>query len=520
MSDYRKLYDVIIVGGGPAGLSAAIYAARAKERVLVIEKNEYGGQIALTAKVCNYPGIKECSGRELTDYMKEQAKSFGAELVYGDIIDMDLDCWVKTIRTKTGEYRALGVILAPGSIPRSAGFEGEKEFKGSGVAYCATCDGQLFGGCDLFVVGGGPAAVEEAIYLTKYAKNITLVVREYDFTCAKRVSDRLQLYPNIKVLFHTEIVKVSGEGTIDTVTLIDHVSGKTWEEKAGENPFGVFVFVGYQPNTAWLPDLLEKDDEGYLITDRENKTNIDGVYAAGDVRQKSLRQVVTAASDGAVAAVALEPLVKKLHMTRNIPSLVEEKESISELTKFEEKAILRLWMDDSPLSKEMEEFFVEHEELKECLILEKHAEGRDDILLPSMEICYGDGRSSGIHFHAVPHGLEWNSFQIALFNVAGPGQKLDAKIIERIRRIDRKVNLKILATLTCSNCPTSVMSAGQIAAYNENVSAEMFDLVHFRKLRFKYQVLSVPSLILNDEVMAVGKMTVEEMLDLIEKNIG
>ncbi|MDO4978031.1 MAG: FAD-dependent oxidoreductase [Eubacteriales bacterium] len=363
MSDYRKLYDVIIVGGGPAGLSAAIYAARAKERVLVIEKNEFGGQIALTAKVCNYPGVKECSGTELVEYMKEQAQSFGAELIYGDITDMDLDCPVKTIRTRAGEYRALGVILAPGSVPRCAGFEGEKEYKGAGVAYCATCDGQLFGGCDLFVVGGGLAAVEEAIYLTKYAKNITLVVREYDFTCAKTVSDRLQLYPNIKVLFHTEIVKVAGEGIIDSVTLIDHVSGESWEEKAGENPFGVFVFVGYEPNTAWLPDILAKDEAGYLLTDRENKTNIDGVCAAGDVRQKSLRQVVTAASDGAIAAVALEPLIEKMHTTRNIPCLVEEKNTLSEVSSLTEKAIVRLWTDDSPLSKEMEAFFEEEDQL-------------------------------------------------------------------------------------------------------------------------------------------------------------
>ena len=514
MRDFDNLYDLIIVGGGPAGLSAAIYAARAKEKVLVIEKNEFGGQIALTSKVLNYPGVKECSGRELAESMEEQARDFGAKLIYGQITHMELEYPVKLVATRKKEYRALSVILAPGAIPKSAGFEGEDRFKGRGVAYCATCDGPLFAGCDLFVVGGGLAAVEEAIFLASYSEHITLVVRENDFTCAKTVSDRLKYYPAIRVFFHTEIIKVSGEDMISSVTLKDNMSGHEWEVKTQDPPFGVFVFVGYEPNTAWLPEALNRDKAGYLLTDSALRTNLAGVSAAGDVRKKSLRQVVTATSDGASAAVALEDYIRDMHQKKNIPALRKDEGQMMFQTN--QKAILKLWLDESKLSKEMEDFLQEKEELKDCVTVEVHKEGREDILLPSMEICRPDGSSSGIHFHAVPMGLEWNSFQMALFNVIGPGQKIDAALADRIRKIDHKMNLKVLATLTCGNCPTSVMSACQIASLSEHVTAEIFDIMHFRKLRFKYQVMSVPTLIINDEGRISGKMNVPEMLDALK----
>ncbi len=516
LNEYQNMYDIIIVGGGPAGLTAAIYAARAKEKVLVIEKNDFGGQIALTATVENYPGVSPCSGKELTDRMKEQAKSFGAELIYATITDMDVDAPIKNVKTNKGDFRALAIILAVGSLARKAGFKGETEFCGKGVAYCATCDGQLFAGCDLYVVGGGLSAVEEAIYLTKYARHITIVVREYDFTCSKRISDRLKLYPNIKVLFHTEIEEVTGTDTIEQVVLHDLHTGKIWTEETADQPFGVFVFVGYEPNTAWLSDKLERDKEGYLVTDSQCETLVEGVYAAGDVRRKTLRQVVTAAADGAIAAVSLEPYIKKLHERRNIPTLVKD-EAAYLLNDLTDKAIIKIWKDDSKLSEEMIDFLTNKKELKDKVTFEIHEEGREDIIVPSIELCYSNGKSSGIHFHAVPTGLEWNSFQVALFNIIGPGQKLDPELAKRIADINQKVHLKLLTTLTCSNCPASVMSACQIAALQENLIVEIFDIVHFPKLRFKYKVMSVPTLIINDEKIITGKMNVEEMLDQILK---
>lgn len=512
MRMYRNLYDVIIIGGGPAGLSAAIYASRAKQKVLVIESDEFGGQIALTAKVMNYPGVEDCSGRDLADTMKRQAKRFGAELVYDDVKRLELESKIKMVYTRKETYRALSVILAMGGIPGQAGFEGETAFKGNGVSYCPTCDAALFAGCPIYVVGGGLAGVEESIYLAAFSANITLVVRENDFTCEKTVSDQLKLYPGIKVLFHTEIEEVSGGMFIEQVTLRDNMSGKVWVEKS-EDPIGVFVFVGYRPNTGWLPDILEKDPAGYLLTDSLCRTNVEGVFAAGDVRQKTLRQVVTATSDGALAAVTLEPYLHSLHEELEIPDLVEEHDDI--LDQISEKAVLKLWLDDSDLSREMTEFFETKEELKGKVEVEIHREGRADIILPSVEICRSDGSSSGIHFHAVPNGLEWNSFRIALFNVMGPGQKIKPEVLSRIRSIDRKMNLKILTTLTCTKCPASVISACQIGAYNENVTVEMFDIIHFRKLQFKYNVQSVPVLVIDDDQLILGKMEVEEMLDEI-----
>ena len=413
MRIYQNLYDVIVIGGGPAGLTAAIYASRAKEKVLVIENDEFGGQIALTAKVMNYPGVEDISGRDLADIMKRQAKNFGAELIYDDVKGLELTSRIKKVHTKKETYRALSVILAMGGIPGQAGFEGENTFKGSGVSYCPTCDAPLFAGCPIYVVGGGLAGVEEAIYLAGFSSNVTLVVRENDFTCEKSVSDQLRLYPGIKVLFHTEIVKVAGGMFIEKVTLRDNMSERVWEETS-EDPIGVFVFVGYRPNTGWLPDILEKDPAGYLLTDQLCRTNVEGVFAAGDVRQKTLRQVVTATHDGALAAVTLEPYIHGLHEELEIPDLVDNSDEI--LKDISEKAILKLWLDDSDLSREMVEFLENQTELKGKVELEIHKEGRGDIILPSIEICRSDGSSSGIHFHAVPNGLEWNSFRIALFN--------------------------------------------------------------------------------------------------------
>lgn len=515
MNDYENLYDLIIIGGGPAGLSAAIYAARAKERVLVIENQEFGGQIALTDKVMNYPGVAPCSGRELTDLMKEQAKSFGAKLIYANVHRMNLEGKTKKVFTSTGDYKALAVILATGALPKNAGFEGEDTFKGRGVAYCATCDGPLFAGCEIFVVGGGLAAVEEAIYLTQFTNQITLLVREDELTCAKSVADQLKLYAGIKVLYHTEIQKVSGDGMIDRVVLRDNHSGKVWEVKTDDSPYGVFVFVGYNPNTAELDEQLDRDEEGYLVTDQNCLTNLPGVAAAGDVRQKSLRQVVTAAADGATAAVALEAYIKEQHKKMNIPDLVKESSEI--ITQLSGKALLRVWLDDSKLAREMMEFLEEEADLRDKVDIEIHREGRVDLLLPSIEICRADGSSSGIHFHAVPKGLEWNSFQIALFNVIGPGQKVDEEVLAKIRSIKHKKNLKVLSTLTCSNCPTTVMSACVIAALNPNVTTEIFDVVHFKKMRYQYHLMSVPALVDDGQRLIKGKMDLAKMVDEILK---
>ena len=318
----EALYDVIIVGGGPAGLSAAIYMARARYRTLVIEKEKFGGQITITSEVVNYPGIPSISGSELTDGMRKQAEAFGAEFLLANVEHLSLDTDIKTVTTDRGEKKALGIILATGASPRKIGFPGEQEFQGRGVAYCATCDGEFFTGKDVLVVGGGFAAVEEAIFLTKYARQVLILVRGDSFSCAKSASDELDHYDKIQVLFHTEIKEAGGEGKLQYALLYNSRTGETrrFEPEDGSS-FGIFVFAGYAPANSLFKDIVEVDEHGYLITDINHKTNIDGVYGAGDICVKNLRQVVTAVADGAKAATALEKHVSEVHERNHIPPI-------------------------------------------------------------------------------------------------------------------------------------------------------------------------------------------------------
>lgn len=539
----ERFYDVIIVGAGPAGLSAAIYAARAKYRVLVLEKAGIGGQITITSEIVNYPGVELTSGKELTEKMRIQAENFGAEFAIAEVLNLDLDGDVKSVSTTKGTYETLGIVLAPGANPRKLGFKGEKEFQGRGVAYCATCDGEFFTGRDVFVIGGGFAAVEEGMFLTKYARSVTLIVREPDFTCAKTTSDQLSSYSRIKVKFKTELLEAGGEGMLQFARFRDNGTGETWEYHTTEKEtFGIFVFAGYVPNTAWLPQGVERDESGYLITDINRKTSLDGVYAAGDVCVKNLRQVVTAVSDGAIAATSLEKIVSELHKKLKIPELVRKESKpvshpvpdqpkqshkegfISEeirsqlggiFAKFEHRVLIKAYLDGSPLSAEITGFLRELESLTDKVTWKKEANSGTDLIRPALELCREDGSGTGIRFHGVPGGHEFNSFIIALYNVAGPGQESEPSVKEKAAAIREPKNLKVLVSLSCTMCPETVMSAQKIAALNEKVSAEMFDLAHFPQLKEQYQVMSVPCVILNDETVFFGKKGVEELLDLI-----
>ena len=302
-----KLYDVIVVGGGPAGLTAAIYLARAKYRVLVLEKDQFGGQITITDEVVNYPGIGRTSGKALTEIMRRQAESFGAEFVMAAAEGLDMEGDIKTVRTNRGAYRCFGVLLATGARPNTVGFIGEETYKGRGVAYCATCDGEFFSGREVFVVGGGYAAAEESVFLTKFARHVTILIRGADFTCAAEVADKAKQHENIIVLTNTVVEEVSGKNGLDYIRCKNIVTGEVTEFRAADgDPFGVFVFAGYKPATELVDGIAALNEQGYVITDAAQKTNVDGLYAAGDVCIKPLRQVVTATGDGALAATELE----------------------------------------------------------------------------------------------------------------------------------------------------------------------------------------------------------------------
>lgn len=539
----KNFYDLIIVGAGPAGLSAAIYMARAKYKVLVLEKDKIGGQITITEEVVNYPGVERTSGKKLTETMRVQADYFGAEFKLATVGEMELEGKIKRIHTDKGVFSSLGVVLATGANPRKLGFTGEKEFQGRGVAYCATCDGEFFTDMNIFVVGGGFAAVEEGLFLTKYAKKVTFIVREEDFTCAKTVADKVKDHPQIDIHFQTQVVEVGGDSLPTYAVFRNDKTGEEWRYEPGEN-FGVFVFAGYVPNTSWYPKNIEVDSMGYLITDMNKKTNIDGVYGAGDVCVKNLRQVVTAVSDGAIAATSLEKHVSALHEELQIPELRGEEEGVKErpqeaeevketdgnfisgeiraqlkglFGKFANPVKIKAVLDESKLGKEIEGFLKELMELEGPLSWEKEAAKKEEIG-PYMELVDYSGKETGIRFHAVPGGHEFNSFIVALYNVAGPGQEVDASLKESILSIEKKTNLKILVSLSCTMCPETVMSAQRTAALSDNIEAHMFDLAHYPQLKEKYKVMSVPCLVVNDDKVYFGKKNLEEMTKILSEN--
>ncbi|MEG2640992.1 MAG: FAD-dependent oxidoreductase, partial [Eubacterium sp.] len=218
-------YDVIIVGGGPGGLSAAIYMARAQYKTLVVEKEHFGGQITITSEVVNYPGVRKTSGTELTEDMRKQAESFGAEFLLAEVSELTLEADIKKVKTDKGTYEAFGVILATGASPRMIGFQGEADFRGRGVAYCATCDGEFFTGKDVFVVGAGFAAAEEAVFLTKYARQVTILAREPDFTCAAAVADEAKNHEKITIHYNTQVVEVDGDTKLRHIIYKNDVTG-------------------------------------------------------------------------------------------------------------------------------------------------------------------------------------------------------------------------------------------------------------------------------------------------------
>ena len=540
----KNFYDLIIVGAGPAGLSAAIYMARAKYRVLVLEKEKIGGQITITEEVVNYPGVEVTTGKKLTETMRVQADYFGAEFKLATVGEMELEGKIKKIHTDKGVFSSLGVVLATGANPRKVGFTGEKEFQGRGVAYCATCDGEFFTDMNIFVVGGGFAAVEEGLFLTKYAKKVTFIVRKDDFACAKTVSDKVKNHPQIDIHFNTRILEVGGDSMPTYAIFKNDKTGEEWKHEPGEK-FGVFVFAGYEPNTSWYPKSVELDSSGYLITDNNQKTNIEGVYGAGDVCVKNLRQVVTAVSDGAIAATSLEKYVSELHEELEIPDLrgdeeVKERPERKEeekseeksgafisgeiraqlkglFTKFANEVKIKAVLDESKLAKEMEGFLEELMELEGPLSWEKQQASGEE-RAPYMELFNHKGEETGVRFYAVPGGHEFNSFIVALYNVAGPGQEVDPSLKESIQAIEKKTNLKILISLSCTMCPETVMSAQKTAVLSENIEAHMFDLAHFPELKEKYNVMSVPCLVVNDSKVYFGKKNLEEMTKIIAEN--
>ena len=537
----ENFYDVIVVGGGPAGLTAALYLARAKYRVLVLEKEQFGGQITITHEVVNYPGVAKTSGKALVDTMQQQAENFGAEFMLAEVSGFDLSGEIKIVHTNRGEFRCFGVLLATGAHPRTVGFKGEEEYKGRGIAYCATCDGEFFTGKEVFVVGGGFAAAEESVFLTKFARHVTILIRKNDFSCAASVADQAKNHEKITVLTNTVMEEVSGENGLDYARYKNTVTGEVTEYKDADQ-FGVFVFAGYVPATEMLAGTVKLNEQGYIVTDGAQKTSVDGVYAAGDVCIKPLRQVVTAVSDGALAATELEKYVSALQQKtglrasaptpkrREAALAVEMKETEDELftsemrqqldavfARMESPLVLKLYLDNRPVSNELEQFITRLAELSHKLsvsVAELNASGDD---VPFVSVCKADGTQTGLAFHGVPSGHEFTSFVLGLYNAAGPGQTLDDPIRQQIAAIENAVDMKILVTLSCSMCPDLVVAAQHIAAKNQQIKAHVYDIRHFESLKERYRVMSVPCLVINDDQVEFGKKNIEQILRLISE---
>lgn len=307
--DMSKIYDVIVLGAGPAGLAAGLYAGRSRLSTLIIEKGQDGGQIAITDEIENYPGqiVEGESGPSLIARMTEQAKKFGAERCSDVIKSVELNGEVKKLIGAKGEYEAKCVIIATGAFPKPIGCENEGKFTGKGISFCATCDASFFEDFEVYVVGGGDSAVEEAMYLTKFARKVTIIHRRNELRAAKSIQEKAFKNPKLHFMWDTVVTRVDGDELLSSMTVKNVKTGELTTIKADEDDglFGLFGFIGYNPNSQLFEGMLDMEN-GYIKTDENMHTNIPGVFAAGDIRVKSLRQVVTAAADGAIAAMQAE----------------------------------------------------------------------------------------------------------------------------------------------------------------------------------------------------------------------
>ncbi len=558
--DVSQIYDAVIVGGGPAGLTAALYLARARYRVVVVEKEKFGGQITITEEIVNYPGVAKTSGTELTETMRQQAESFGAEFMMAEVTNIsesEEHSGLKVIQTSSGSLECLSVLLAVGSSPRRIGFKGEEEFKGRGVAYCATCDGEFFTGKDVFVIGGGFAAAEEGVFLTKYAKQVHIMFRKADFSCASATAE--EAYANDKITIHpfTVIEEVQGDTFPQVLRYKNVQTGEVGEYRAPEgDTFGIFVLAGYTPATEWLKAIVDLTTEGNIITDANQKTSVEGIFAAGDVCVKDLRQVVTATGEAASAATQMERYIAAMQKETGIvpvqpakriqkpadscadtaatsgtelsggvaaelshdgllsPDMIAQLNAVFE--RMSQPVILKLFLDDQAVSSELLVYAEALAELTDKVNVEIASEVPDEVEVPYVRVYLGDGMYTGLAFHGVPGGHEFTSFVLGLYNASGPGQPLEEESRKAIEGIAEPHKIQILVSLSCTMCPDTVVAAQRIASLNSGITAEAYDINHFPGLKDAYRVMSVPCVVVDDgKVVSFGKKNVQQMLELI-----
>ncbi|WP_278930240.1 FAD-dependent oxidoreductase [Limosilactobacillus oris] len=547
----KHLYDLIIVGAGPAGLSAGLYAGRATLDTLILEGDTVGGQVTTTSVVYNYPAVEKVDGTQLMNQMQKQVTDFGVTIVHDQVEKYQLADEVKLLVGKSGqEYRARSVIIATGAQPRTVGFSGENEFRGRGVAYCSTCDGELFSGLQIFVIGGGYAAAEEADYLSRFGKHVTVLVRGDHFSCPPLMAARALNNPKVSVKYNTEVKQVTGDDYVTAATLVNNKTGKetVYHVDDGDNTFGIFIYVGTKPATEKLQGLVDLNDQGYIKAAADGATNVPGVYAAGDVIVKNLRQIITAASDGAVAATAAEQYVTAQKQRQGVPihrapvktatqpvgqtTDLEHQEKVSPhqgnwltteidsqlkpiFARLTKPVTLEVNTDGSALSQQLLSFTTEFGSLDDHLTV-KTKEGQGE-LLPLLKLLDADGQDTGLHYAGIPTGHELNSLVLGVYNVAGPGQTIDPALADRIKRLPA-AKIRIGVSLTCHFCPDVVAAYQRMASLNPGITATMIDLQHFPDLRKSKKIMSVPATMINDAPVIFGSQSLEQLVAAVEKN--
>lgn len=547
----QHLYDLIIVGAGPAGLSAGLYAGRATLDTLIIEGDTVGGQVTTTSVVYNYPAVEKVDGTQLMNQMQRQVTDFGVAIKHDQIEKYDVTGEVKTLTGKSGQtYQARSVIIATGANPRKVGFPGEDEFRGRGIAYCSTCDGELFTGLQIFVVGGGYAAAEEADYLSRFGKHVTVLVRSDHFTCPPLTAARALNNPKVSVEYNTEVKEVAGDDYLTSATLVNNKTGKetVYHVDEGDNTFGMFIYIGTQPATQNLSGIVELDSNGYIKTDDEGATNVPGVYAAGDVIVKPLRQIITAAADGATAATAAEAYVTAQKQKQGIPihTAVAKKpaKTVGQTTQLDHQeevaphqgnwltadidqqlrpifdrltknVTFQVNTNDSELSQQLVSFVTEFAGLDDHFTV-TIVKGNDQYL-PMLKLLDGDGNDTGLHYAGIPTGHELNSLVLGVYNVAGPGQTIAPEMVDRIKKLG-PVDIRIGVSLTCHFCPDVVAACQHMAALNPGITATMIDLQHFPELRKEKKIMSVPATMIGADPVIFGSQSLEELVTAVEKH--
>ena len=498
-------------------------------------------------EVVNYPGVLAASGEELAGTMRQQAANFGAEFKMAEVTGLEMGGDVKTVHTTKGDVQALSILLASGASPRHVGFDGEEDYQGHGVAYCATCDGEFFTGKEVLVVGGGFAAAEESTFLTKYAKHVTILVRGDDFSCAASTAEPAKKHPKITVRYNTRIVRVSGDTGLRSAVLENTKTKdrETWRPEREGDTFGIFVLSGYVPATGLIDGIAEVDERGYVVTDEHSMTTCEGLFAAGDVCQKPLRQVATAVGEAAAAATEMERFIQtaqeKTGLVPEVSAPTQPKEEhrgaksvagqraaagtlfdeamLAQLntvfSRMENPLVLKLSLNDLSVAETLRTYMEELAKLTDKLTVELVDDPQGDDL-PKVEVFREDGSWTGLAYHGAPGGHEFTPFILGLYNASGPGQAVDEEDRAQIDAIDRPIDFKVIVGLTCTMCPELVTSVQRIATLSDKVTAQVYDVAHFPSLQQRYDVMSVPCLVINDgERVEFGRKNVTQVLGLL-----